>query len=559
MPPVHNDGSFPGASAVPGSTPIPDLISESSTVSGTGGQGAMTLTGKQNTCAIYVATGVFTADFQGSIDGGSSWQTIANESGFTFPGYYTFPVGNSTAGGFALNSVRLNVTAYTGPSAAYVLTCGPALSLPFDSTGALIVLFPSAQPVTVDAVPTPSAHPLPTASAGVVTPSAGLDVVAWLSCILAAGAAPTVTAGHGIAAQCDSKANLNVNINAQGLTPIVVTTPPPTTSVSVSSVPTPSSNPLPTASAGAAEPTQGVEVNAALNCHVPAGATPNASAGNRVSLQCNANGQALTHDPAPVQPSPLYTMQVNTPAPCATAAAGVCKTDIASQSLSPVVTAPQATIPSVQPTASGLPATTTSLPATTFGYTISNNGWFALRGGGANTSGTATGQAADVNLCNAIGSLCASPMPAPTASAGAVPGAANQSTNAVSTCFYTTGSVAITALNVYPCRVTASGNMLVTTGGIATGTVATGTGNTVISAHAGMLNRVVITTAGTTGNATCYDNATTNSGTVVLLVDGTTLVSTAVAGTFIDVQMAVANGITCAGALNSPAFTVSYT
>lgn len=98
--------------------------------------------------------------------------------------------------------------------------------------------------------------------------------------------------------------------------------------------------------------------------------------------------------------------------------------------------------------------------------------------------------------------------------------------------------------------------ILQSSGGSLTAPIAVGTtGPTVVKASAGRLCRIAITAAAgtTTGNTTVYDNATTGSGTILAVVPNNTAV-----GTFIDVQMPAANGITMAGGANSPAMTISY-
>lgn len=91
-------------------------------------------------------------------------------------------------------------------------------------------------------------------------------------------------------------------------------------------------------------------------------------------------------------------------------------------------------------------------------------------------------------------------------------------------------------------------------GGNHTGTVATGAANTVISAAPGRLCRVLVTTAGTgSGSVLIYDNATTNSGTVVGVIPATIAI-----GTYYTFDMPVANGITVTNVLSGPVLTVSY-
>ena len=84
------------------------------------------------------------------------------------------------------------------------------------------------------------------------------------------------------------------------------------------------------------------------------------------------------------------------------------------------------------------------------------------------------------------------------------------------------------------------------------------TGPTVIKASAGRLAKILITTAGTTGTETFYDNASACSGKVIGIAPGTTASSAAVAGYTIDVSMPAANGITGCGGTASAAVTVSY-
>lgn len=98
--------------------------------------------------------------------------------------------------------------------------------------------------------------------------------------------------------------------------------------------------------------------------------------------------------------------------------------------------------------------------------------------------------------------------------------------------------------------------VLVSSGGSATVAIASGTNSdTAVKAAAGRLCRITITAlAGTTtGNTNIYDNASGHTGTVLAVIPNNTAV-----GTFIDVQMPAANGITVNGGANSPAMTISY-
>jgi hypothetical protein len=96
-------------------------------------------------------------------------------------------------------------------------------------------------------------------------------------------------------------------------------------------------------------------------------------------------------------------------------------------------------------------------------------------------------------------------------------------------------------------------HQLFTSGGKSTTAVAAGTSaNTVIKATAGRLGRVLISTLGT-NQLVIFDNATTNSGTIIGVV-----AASAVAGTVADFQMPAAAGITVQGNASNPAFTISW-
>jgi len=99
---------------------------------------------------------------------------------------------------------------------------------------------------------------------------------------------------------------------------------------------------------------------------------------------------------------------------------------------------------------------------------------------------------------------------------------------------------------------TAASPLQTSAGGTATATVPSGVGNTVIKNTAGRLCRIVVTTGGT-GAVTFYDNASTNSGTVLFIVPGS-----AATGATYDVQMPAVNGIVAAGSTSSSALTVSF-
>lgn len=83
---------------------------------------------------------------------------------------------------------------------------------------------------------------------------------------------------------------------------------------------------------------------------------------------------------------------------------------------------------------------------------------------------------------------------------------------------------------------------------IAAATVA----NTVIKASAGRLARILVTATGT-ANVLIFDNATTNSGTVIGIVK-----ATAVVGDIIELRTPAQSGITVGGSANNGGFTVVW-
>lgn len=94
--------------------------------------------------------------------------------------------------------------------------------------------------------------------------------------------------------------------------------------------------------------------------------------------------------------------------------------------------------------------------------------------------------------------------------------------------------------------------LLDTTGGSSTFAIAAATaGPTVVKAVPGRLVQLTVTTAGTISE-TCFDNASTGSGTILGITSTTTTV-----GQVIKFDAIAVNGITCTGGVGSPAVTVS--
>jgi hypothetical protein len=77
--------------------------------------------------------------------------------------------------------------------------------------------------------------------------------------------------------------------------------------------------------------------------------------------------------------------------------------------------------------------------------------------------------------------------------------------------------------------------------------------NTVIKASTGRLAKILITATGT-ASMLIYDNATTNSGTIIGVIP-----ANPTAGQIFDLKMPAANGITVAGNANNPGVTISWT
>jgi len=96
-------------------------------------------------------------------------------------------------------------------------------------------------------------------------------------------------------------------------------------------------------------------------------------------------------------------------------------------------------------------------------------------------------------------------------------------------------------------------NNPVCTGGCNTLAVAAPTSNTVVKGVGGYLHRVLVVAANGANPILIYDNATTNSGTVIGIVPANSAI-----GTIIDCNMPAALGITIAATASSGALTVSY-
>lgn len=103
-----------------------------------------------------------------------------------------------------------------------------------------------------------------------------------------------------------------------------------------------------------------------------------------------------------------------------------------------------------------------------------------------------------------------------------------------------------------PIKVNSLGEVQNINGGINTSPVAAAAAAAAIKASPGALHKIVITTLGTAA-VSFYDNATTNSGTILFTVP-----ASAPIGTIYDIQFPAAAGIWCASTANTPAMTVGW-
>lgn len=116
----------------------------------------------------------------------------------------------------------------------------------------------------------------------------------------------------------------------------------------------------------------------------------------------------------------------------------------------------------------------------------------------------------------------------------------------------TTSPTAATTGNLVSMLTDVMGEQLIATGGLVTTAVPANASNVVVKPSAGRLCNVLITATGVTPMV-IYDNATTNSGTVI----GALPASPTLGNTY-SFSMPAANGITIAGSATNPAVTVSW-
>jgi hypothetical protein len=298
----------------------------------------------------------------------------ATDASFGTAGVITAPGANTQSSGALGGTAVLYVRAtYTGNSGtiAGTFTCSGSITAGSGSGGGgsvtqgtipWVVSLPTNQPVACISGCAGSATIPPENSTPILPAATSLPVIGqnyWWNGVnwIADSASSPMPAIVNTPAPCATPTCASVVY--QGTSPWVVNTAAPGAAA------TPSSGPLPTASAGAAVPALAPYSFDYLACFVPAGATPNATGGNAIAVQCDSNGAMdvdipnpsatiPVHDSAPVQPSPLYTQPVTTPAPVGTI--GVVQQ-----------AAPLATTPVSTPSSAPLPTATTGAAVPTQG------------------------------------------------------------------------------------------------------------------------------------------------------------------------------------------------
>lgn len=86
-----------------------------------------------------------------------------------------------------------------------------------------------------------------------------------------------------------------------------------------------------------------------------------------------------------------------------------------------------------------------------------------------------------------------------------------------------------------------------------TAVVSASGGVNTVKAGAGRLLKIIVTVATTVAACTVYDNATTNSGTVLAVIPAATA-----AGTVYDINLPAVNGITVNGGASAGSLTIGY-
>lgn len=263
--------------------------------------------------------------------------------------------------------------------------------------------------------------------------------------------------------------------------------------------------------------------------------TPTPAAGQWVVDQCNLYGHKIVG----IEPNTTITL-TNTPAPAPTNTSGIPEVD-------PCTANPAGCI-TPAPLVQAVPSPTTFPQATsnpTLAHVLISNGTNWVQ---ALVGGTAPGTYLGINICGLNSQNCA-PISDNNANL-----AVNNVLGTYSTEYSWDGSAWAQARQDPQNGATAgAGDLWVTEGGgFATPFPGATTGPTVIKATPGRLVSLIIGGAGT-GAITCYDSATTTSGTVLGITPATTT-----QGTVYTFNTIATKGITCSFPTGVPAGTISW-
>lgn len=301
------------------------------------------------------------------------------------------------------------------------------------------------------------------------------------------------------------------------------------------------------------------------------------SLGSTYVWRCDTNGyhEVTFPSPQPVTIASSVPLTVNTPAPCATPLCAM----IVYPGITPwpVITPPPTVVPTPIPTLSPvavptqttvpLPTPLNAIPEISVLYAFQGTPAGVVAPGPVWAGGTDSNISAHPPLnvipCNAGSGVCVFPSPYPTASAGgSYSGTTLGALPVWDACLFTTSTLAITSGNftMKTCDVTGAQRVDVVNipqvndaGSLST--PAPAATSTIIKATSGTIMFAMVTTAGTTGDFTCYDNASAASGTVIGYISAT---NGSVKGYTAAFRFHAANGIFCVSAASGPAVTIGF-
>lgn len=477
--------------AIGGAQSVPPVVSHSGTVTGTGDSYVVPLNG-YSMCSVVTSGGgaTYSLTVKGSSDNGSSWNTITSiGSSGVISADGTYTGNVINQASGATTLFKFTLTANTG-TVTYTESCSTANGLSGGGTGTNVSVVNTPGVSIQNALLTVNTPaPAPTVSPGLFQ---GVELICPSTSPLAINGA--------YLAQCDSSGYVGVNVkNTPGVT--IQNTP----AVNVSNV-TPTAAP---GLLGYAAPAFGFPTLAQILCQYNTGVYTFTSP-NLYGIQCDSSGNVKTL----AAQGGSWTVTAN----AGTGTFGVSGT----------VSANQSGTWTVQP-----------------GNTANTTSWLAAL---CNTGAAPT--CASVSGANALkvdGSAVTQP----------VSGTFWQATQPVSGTFWqatqpVSGTVTANQGGA-PWTVSHGGTGTAAFEGTSTAAVPSGSAtNVVVKASSGRVFGALVTTSGA-AELDCYDNATTNSGTKVLVVPANASV-----GSFWAVNMPLANGITCAETTTTSAVTVSY-